>query len=134
MTTNESVPGTFVMGHGSIKGKMASAVGGAIGSLAHSAVTARSTEGLLPKGQIAYLAAYPEQVVLFGVKRGQFKPKATDEILANVHRAEIHEVQLESKALYGTIHVRFRGGDSWTFDVPRVHRSAARRVVDALSV
>jgi hypothetical protein len=132
MSTNETVPGTFVMGHGSVRGAMAFSVGGVVGSLAHSAVTARSIDGLLPRGQIGYLAAHHDRLELRRVKRGAFKPTATDEVLAYAARDQLADVQLVNKALSGTIQIQFRDGDSWLFDVPVVHRRSARAVVDAL--
>lgn len=132
MSTNARVPGTFVMGRGSIKGAMATAAGGVVGALAHSTL-AKGDGGLLPKGQIGYLAAHPDRVVLHRAKRGAFKPKPTDEVLAYAPRDQIRGVELEAKALSGVVHVSFSDGDSWTFEVPRVHLRAARGVVEALT-
>jgi hypothetical protein len=87
----------------------------------------------LTAGQLGYLVAQDDQVVLYRAKRGAFKPKPTEEVVATAPRDSMTGAELDRKKLSGVLTLRFADGGEWTFDVPKVHLSGAEGIVRALT-
>jgi hypothetical protein len=71
-------------------------------------------------------------VVLFTAKKGAFKPKPTDTVIATAPRTAIQTAHVQKRKLAGILEVTFADGSTWSFDVPRVHLKDAARVATAL--
>ncbi len=108
---------------------------GAVGSLAAGAAASRGTGDASPlaKGQIAYLAVFADEVTLFRAKRGAFRPKATTESMASAAREEVRSASVEKGRLASVLEIEFGDGETWAFDVPKVHMKGAEGIVGALS-
>jgi hypothetical protein len=109
-------------------GKVAGALGATIAGTA-SKVEETPVKG----GRFAYLAVFPEEIVVFRGKQGAFKPKPTSEVLATVPRSSVSSARLERKAVKGVLTVTLTDGETWEFDTPRFHKKATEGVVAALS-
>jgi hypothetical protein len=87
---NEAIAGAFVEPRGMIRSIVAGVAGrealGALGSAGASAAASRGTHDAAPlsKGQIAYLGVFPDELTMFRAKRGAFRPKPTDEMIASL--------------------------------------------------
>jgi hypothetical protein len=134
-----AIIGTFVEPRGMIRSIVAGAAGGqalgALGNVAASAVASTGTNDASPltKGQIAYLAVYLDQLTLFRAKRGAFKPKPTDEVIASAPRTDVRAAAVQKGRIAGVLEITFGDGQTWAFDVPKVHLSGAQGVAAALS-
>jgi hypothetical protein len=80
------------------------------------------------KGQIAYLAVFPGDVVLFKAKRGAFRPKTTDEVLAHAPRDAVRRAHVGHGRSLNSLEIRFADGTHWEFDIPRVHLDGAEAI------
>jgi hypothetical protein len=107
------------------------AVGGAAASLAASSGLEDSSP--LAKGRIAYLAVSEGKITMFHAKRGAFRPKSTTEAIASAPCADVRSATVEKGRLAGVLEIGFSDGQSWAFDVPKVHLAGARAIVAALS-
>jgi hypothetical protein len=103
---------------------------GALGSLSAERAASAGTEGASPlkKGDIAYLSVSADQVILCKAKRGAFKPKPTDEVIAAAPREAVREAKLDKGRIAGVLEVSFDDGSSWAFDVPKVHLKGAQEI------
>jgi hypothetical protein len=133
-----AIASTYVEPRGAIRSviaktagrELAAALGGAIaGGLADSG----PDHSPLKKGSIAFLAVFPDEIVLFAGKRGAFKPKATEEVIATAPRDSVATAELERKKVAGVLTVTFQDGATWAFDMPKVHLKTAERVAGALA-
>jgi hypothetical protein len=130
---------SFVEPRGTIKSIVAGAIGRELGGGLTAATAAHGVEqdsagaSPLAKGQVGYLVAFDDQIVLYRAKRGAFKPKPSDEVLATAPRASVTGAELERKKLSGVLTVRFADASEWTFDVPKIYLSTAEGIAAALS-
>jgi hypothetical protein len=128
---------TFVEPRGSARQMIARAAGGeAFGVLGRAAAglgTEPGKKSPVEAGKIGFLAVFPEEVVLFAGKRGAFKPKPTEDVIASVPRTAIASAELEKKAVKGFLILALRDGEKWEFDMPRAHFKDAKKVVGALN-
>jgi hypothetical protein len=131
------VAGLLVNPRGLAKGRTLKAAGGQVagmvGDLAAGAVSGRreSAAPEMPKfGSIGYLAASEEDFVLLKTSSLGLKPKPKGEALVRVARSEVESLHLEEHKLISKLHLRFKDGASWEFDVPRANRKNARDFVD----
>ena len=130
---------SFVEPRGTIKSIVAGTIGrelaGGLGAVAasHAADQTSESQSPLTKGQLGYLAAFDDQIVLYRAKRGAFKPKATEDIYATAPRGSVTGADLERKKLSGVLTIRFTDENDWTFDVPKIYLSTAEAIVGALT-
>ncbi len=126
-----AIVGTFVEPMGMIR----SAVGGAIGGAVGAAVAASgSADGaVLARGQIGYLGVFPGEVILFAAKRGAFRPKPTETVIAAAPRPAVRLAQLTKARVAGVFEIHLHDGTAWRFEVPRVHLGGAQQVAAVLS-
>ena len=126
--------GTFVEPRGMIRSIVAATAGrevlGALGSISAERAAAAGTEGASPlkKGDIAYLSVSGDQVVLCKAKRGAFKPKPTDEVIAAAPREAVRGAVMEKGRIAGVLKLSFEDGSTWEFDVPKVHLKGAHEI------
>jgi hypothetical protein len=136
---SEPIAATFVEPRGMIRSIVAGVAGkevlGAVGATAAAMAASRGTDDASPlkKGQIAYLAVSAEELTMFRAKRGAFKPKPTTEAIASAPRADVSSATVEKGRIAGVLEIRFADGESWTFDVPKVHLSGANEIAAALA-
>ena len=130
---------SFVEPRGTIKSIVAGTIGreiaGGLGALAASpgADQLSNSPSPLTKGQLGYVVAFDDQIVLYRAKRGAFKPKPTEEIYATAPRGSVTGADLERKKLSGVLTVQFTDGNDWTFDIPKIYLSTAEAIVKALT-
>lgn len=130
---------SFVEPRGTIKSIVAGTIGreiaGGLGALAASRGADQPSDSSSPlaKGQLGYLVAFDDQIVLYRAKRGAFKPKPSEEIHATAPRGSVTGADLERKKLSGVLTVQFTDGNDWTFDVPKIYLSTAEAIVSALN-
>jgi hypothetical protein len=131
--------GTFVEPRGMIRSIVAATAGrevlGALGSISAERAAAAGTEGASPlkKGDIAYLSVSGDQLLLCKAKRGAFKPKPTEEVIASAPRASVRGAAIEKGRIAGVLKVSFEDGSSWEFDVPKVHLKGAQAIEATLA-
>jgi len=108
---------------------------GALGALTAERGAAAGTEGASPlkKGEIAHLALSPDELTLCRARRGAFKPKPTDEVIASAPRAAVRTAKVDQGRLAGVLKLAFEDGSTWAFDIPKVHLSGAQQIASALS-
>ena len=70
---------------------------------------------------------------MYRAKRGAFKPKPTDDVYATAPCDSVAGAELERKKISGVLTVRFRDGNDWTFDIPKIYLSTADAIVRALT-
>lgn len=130
--------GTFVEPRGMVRSIVAGTVGrevlGAVGAVSaqHAAEAQHAGSSPIHAGQIAYLGLAGEELTLFRAKRGAFRPKVTDEVIATAPRASVTAVGLDRGRLAGVLQLTFADGSTWAFDVPKVHLSGAEAIAAAL--
>jgi hypothetical protein len=130
---------SFVEPRGTIASIVAGTIGreiaGGLGAVPASRGADRPGDSPSPltSGQLGYLAAFENQIVLYRAKRGAFKPKPTEEIYATAPRDSVTGADLERKKLSGVLTVHFTDGNDWTFDIPKIYLSTAEAIVSALS-
>ena len=101
-------------------------------SAQHAAESRHAGSSPIRAGQIAYLRLNGEELTLFRAKRGAFRPKATDEVIAVAPRASVSAAALERGRLAGVLQATFADGSTWEFDVPKIHISGAEAIAAAL--
>jgi hypothetical protein len=136
--SHQAIAATFVEPRGMIRSVVAGVAGreilGAVGEAAASAASA-GTAGASPlrTGQIAYLSVSADELVLFHAKRGAFRPKPTEEVVASAPRSTVESATLEKGRIAGVLEIFFAGGSNWAFDIPKVHLGGAQQVAAALT-
>lgn len=140
MQSSEQVlAATFVEPRGMVRSVVAAVAGrevfGALGAITAERTATASTGEASPlkKGEIAYLSVSREQVMLCRAKRGAFKPKPTDDLLASAPRIVVRGASLEKGRIAGVLELSFEDGSSWAFDVPKVHLKGAQAIAGELS-
>jgi hypothetical protein len=107
---------------------------GAVGLAAASAASAGTARASpLRTGQIAYLSVSADELVLFHAKRGAFRPRPTDEVVASAPRSTVESATLEKGRLAGVLEISFAGGSNWAFDIPKVHLGGAQQITAVLA-
>ncbi len=130
---------SFVEPRGTIMSIVAGTIGREIGGGLTAATAARGVEqnsagaSPLTKGQLGYLVAFDDQVVLYRAKRGAFKPKPTEEVYATAPRGSVTGAELERKKVSGVLVVHFADGSEWAFDVPKIYLSTAEGIAVSLT-
>jgi hypothetical protein len=136
--SHQAIAATFVEPRGMIRSVVAGVAGreilGAVGEAAASVASA-GTAGASPlrTGQIAYLSVSADELVLFHAKRGAFRPRPTDEVVASAPRSTVESATLEKGRIAGVLEISFAGGSNWAFDIPKVHLGGAQQVAAALT-
>jgi hypothetical protein len=131
--------GTFVEPRGMVRSIVAGTVGrevlGAVAGFAaqHAAESKQAGSSPMRAGQIAYLGLCGEELTLFRAKRGAFRPKATDEVIATAPRTSVSAAAVDRGRLAGVLQLTFADGSTWAFDVPKVHLSGAEAIAAALA-
>src|SRR5581483_590251 len=134
-----SVAATFVEPRGMVRSIVAATAGrellGALGALSAERAAAAGTEGASPlkKGDIAHLSVSRDELRLCRAKRGAFKPKPTDEVIAAAPRAAVRSAKVDKGRIAGVLEVSFEDGSTWAFDVPKVHLKGAEQIAAELS-
>jgi hypothetical protein len=130
-----AIAATFVEPRGMVRSVVAGVAGreilGAVGLAAASAGTAGASP--LRTGQIAYLSVSADELVLFHAKRGAFRPKPTDEVVASAPRSSVESATLEKGRIAGVLEISFAGGSNWAFDIPKVHLGGAQQIAAVLA-
>lgn len=132
---DQAVAGAFVTRRGDAWATgLAAGLGGLVGAAAEAAADKRSAGGAasLERGALAYLAVLPESVVVFRAKRGALKPKALDDIVVEVPRAEVQRARYKKGMAVGVFELEFADGSTWAFDVGRAFAKSAGQVAAAL--
>lgn len=130
---------TFVEPRGMVRSIVAATAGrevlGALGAVSAERAASAGTEGASPlkKGDIAHLSVSHDQITLCKAKRGAFKPKPTDEVIASAPRDAVRSAKVEKGRIAGVLEVAFEDGSTWAFDVPKVHLKGAQEIAVALS-
>jgi hypothetical protein len=131
--------GTFVEPRGMIRSIVAATAGrevlGALGSIRAEQAASAGTAGASPlkKGDIAYLSVSAGEVLLCKAKRGAFKPKPTEEVIASAPREAVRGAKIDKGRIAGVLEVSFYDGSTWAFDVPKVHLKGAQEIEAALA-
>jgi hypothetical protein len=137
--SEEVVAATFVEPRGMVRSIVAEVAGrevlGALGALSASQAASSGTAGASPlkKGEIAHLSVSSDQVLLCRAKRGAFKPKPTDDVIASAPREAVRSAAVEKGRIAGVLSLSFSDGSSWAFDVPKVHLKGAEQIAAALA-
>jgi hypothetical protein len=108
---------------------------GALGAVTAERTASAGTEGASPlkKGEIAHLSVSRVELTLCKAKRGAFKPKPTDEVIAAAPRAAVRTAKVDKGRIAGVLEVSFEDGSTWAFDVPKVHLKGAEQIAAELS-
>jgi len=129
--------GTFVSPKGLTKRLTGVAAGGAVGGVAGgmAAMAAASGpyQGAPQFGTVGYVAVTEAEVAVLRGKMGLLKPKVGEDVVGRVARSEIASAELDGGALKAAMRIDFSNGDSWEFEVPKIHRKTAEQVVRALN-
>ena len=137
--THHTLAATFVEPRGMIRSIVAATAGrevlGALGAMTAERAVSAGTDGASPlkKGDIAHLSVRRDELTLCRAKRGAFKPKPTDEMIAAAPRAAVRSAKVDKGRIAGVLKVSFEDGSSWAFDVPKVHLSGAQQIAAELS-
>lgn len=137
--SDHTLAATFVEPRGMIRSIVAATAGrevlGALGAVTAERTASAATEGASPlkKGDIAHLSVSRDEITLCKAKRGAFKPKPTDEVIAAAPRAAVLTAKVEKGRIAGVLEVSFEDGSTWAFDVPKVHLKGAQEIASVLS-
>jgi hypothetical protein len=137
--SEQTLAATFVEPRGMVRSIVAATAGrevlGALGALTAERAASAGTEGTSPlkKGDIAHLSVSHDEIKLCKAKRGAFKPKPTDEVIASAPRTAVRGVKVDKGKLASVLEVTFDDGSSWAFDIPKVHLKGAELVAAELS-
>jgi hypothetical protein len=130
---------TFVEPRGMVRSIAAATAGrevlGALGAISAERAASAGTEGASPlkKGEIAHLSVSRDELRLCKAKRGAFKPKPTDQVIATAPRAAVRTATVEKGRIAGVLEVSFEDGSTWAFDIPKVHLSGAQQIARELA-
>jgi len=109
-------------------------VGGLIGTVAADKATGGERyEGAPDFGQVGYVAVTQDEVAIVRGKKGAFKPKVGDEVVARVRRTDVQAVEFDKGALKGSLKIQFADGGWWEFEIPKIYRKTTEKVVEALA-
>ena len=139
MPGHEAIAATFVEPRGMVRSVVTGVAGrevlGAAGFAAASAAASAGAPGPSPlrAGQIAYLSVSDDELVLFHAKRGAFRPKPTDEVVASAPRSSVEFARFEKGRIAGVLEISFAGGSTWAFDIPKVHLGGAQQIAAVLA-
>lgn len=133
-TADKAIAGVFLTSRGEAWATgLTVGIGGIAGGLAGAAVDKmKSAPSPLKRGELAYLAVFPDSVTIFKAKRGALKPKATDDVLASVPRAQLRASSYHKGKMVGVYALEFTDGSSWKFDVGRAFAKGGTQVAEAL--
>jgi hypothetical protein len=106
--------------------------GGVAGGMAAMAAASGPYDGAPQFGTVGYVAVTNDEIAVLRGKMGLLKPKVGD-VVERVPRAEVASAELDGGALKAALFIRFANGGEWEFEVPKIHRKTAERVVDALN-
>jgi hypothetical protein len=108
---------------------------GALGAFGAERAASAATQSASPlnPGEIAHLSVSRDQLTLCRAKRGAFKPKPTDDVIAAAPRAAVRSARVEKGRIAGVLQVTFEDGSAWAFDVPKVHLKGAREIASELA-
>lgn len=126
--------GAFVARRGAIGAAAAAGVGGFAG--AAMAASQKSGPSAIDLGdQMGFLTVAEHGVTLFKTKRSLvgLKPKVSEEVIAQVARADIASSSLTKGKLVSVFELNLADGSRWEFDVARQHRKDAEQVAQALA-
>ena len=138
-SSEPTLAATFVEPRGMVRSIVAATAGrevlGALGAITAEGTASAGTEGASPlkKGEIARLSVSQEEIRLCKAKRGAFKPKPTDEVIAAAPRAAVRTAKIVKGRIAGVLEVSFEDGSTWAFDVPKIHLKGAEQIAAALS-
>jgi hypothetical protein len=130
----DALAATFVEPRGMVRSIVAATAGrevlGALGAISAEQAASSGTAGASPlkKGEIAHLSVSRDQLLLCKAKRGAFKPKPTDEVIAAAPRDAVRSAKVEKGRIAGVLEVAFDDGSTWAFDVPKVHLKGAQEI------
>jgi hypothetical protein len=130
---------TFVEPRGMVRSIVAATAGrevlGALGAITAERAASAGTDGASPlgKGEIAHLSVSRDELTLCRAKRGAFKPKPTDEVIAAAPRGAVRTAKVEKGRIAGVLEVSFEDGSTWAFDVPKVHLKGAHEIASELA-
>src|SRR3954468_15145957 len=97
-------------------------VGGMAGRFAADVATGLGKyEGAPDFGTVGYVAVTETEVAIVQAKKGAFKPKVGDEVLARAARSSVEAVDFDKGALKGDLKIRFADGGWWEFEIPKVY-------------
>jgi len=139
MGEHEPIAAGIVEPRGIIRSVVAgAAVGDVMGSVALGIAAGGSLPGgggssPIRKGQLGYVAVYADRVVLFAAKRGAFRGKPTDDVLASAPRTAVAAAHLKLGRIAGVLEIDFADGSAWAFDIPKIYRAGAEEIVAALA-
>jgi hypothetical protein len=130
----QEIAGSFVSREGltkKITGQTAARL--AIGPAGTIAASGLGGAGDAPDfGNTGYVAVTASEVAIVQAKSGLMKPKVGDHVIARAPRDQIASVELVTHKLTAGLSIAFSNGAVWAFEVPRVFRSTAEGVVQAL--
>ena len=130
------VAGTFVSPKGLTKQLTTRAAGGEFagiaGTVAAVAATSGPYQGAPQFGTVGYVAVTETDVAVVRGKMGLLKPKVGDDVVGRVARDDVVSAELDGGALKAALRIDFADGGSWEFEVPKIHRKTAEKVVRAL--
>jgi hypothetical protein len=133
-----AIASSYVEPRGSGRAMVARVAGGEVLGAVGSAVAGTTAQGSekspLGAGKIAFLAVFPDEVVLFAGKRGAFKPKPTTDVIASVPRADVASASVERKAIKGVLSLTLADGEKWEFDLPRAYLKGGERLTQSLGL
>jgi hypothetical protein len=138
-TSPDTLAATFVEPRGMVRSIVAATAGrevlGALGGVSAERAASAGTEGASPlkKGEIAHLSVSQDALRLCKAKRGAFKPKPTDEVIAAAPRGAVRTARVEKGRIAGVLEVSFEDGSTWAFDVPKVYLSGAQDIARELA-
>jgi hypothetical protein len=92
----------------------------------------RRFEGAPTFGTVGYVAVTADELAIVRGKTGLMKPKVGEEVIARVPRTEVASAELDPGALKAALKIGFADGGWWEFEVPKIYRGTAERVVQAL--
>jgi hypothetical protein len=136
--SDQTLAATFVEPRGMVRSIVAATAGrevlGALGALTAERAASAGTEGSSPikKGEIAHLSVSRDELRLCKAKRGAFKPKPTDELIASAPRAVVRGAVVEKGRIAGVLEVSFEDGSAWAFDIPKIYLKGAQQIATEL--
>jgi hypothetical protein len=137
--SEEILAATFVEPRGMVRSVVAAVAGrevlGGLGSISAERAASAGTDGASPlkRGDIAHLSLTRGQLVLCKAKRGAFKPKPTDEVIASAPRAAVRTATVDKGKIASVLQVSFADDSTWAFDVPKVHLKGAQQIAAELT-
>jgi hypothetical protein len=108
-------------------------VGGVLGTVAADRATGGERyEGAPDFGQVGYVAVTQDEIAIVRGKKGAFKPKVGDEVVARAPRTDVQAVEFDKGKLKGSLKIQFADGGWWEFEIPKIYRKTTEQVVAAL--